>query len=66
MRVELLDASENAMPGFSLEDCVDIVGDTLDYTVRWTNGTDVSTLAGKPVKLRFGLKDADLYSYVFK
>ena len=66
MRVEMLDADDHTITGFSLDDCFDIVGDTLDYTVRWSNGTDVSALAGKPVKLRFSLKDADLYSYVFK
>ncbi len=65
MRVELLDIDGTAIEGYSLEDCYEIVGDTLDYTVRWANGTDVTALAGKPVKLRFALKDADLYSYVF-
>jgi len=30
--------------------------------VKWSAGTGVSSLAGKPVRLRFELKDADLYS----
>ena len=30
------------------------------------NGTDVSTLAGRPVRLRFELKDADLYAFRFR
>jgi hypothetical protein len=32
----------------------------------WKSGTDVSQLAGKPVRLRFELKDADLYSFQFR
>jgi hypothetical protein len=33
--------------------------------VAWKGGEDVSSLAGKPVKLRFRLKDADLFSFQF-
>jgi len=33
--------------------------------VSWKGGTDVSGLAGKPVRLRVRLKDADLYSFRF-
>ena len=31
----------------------------------WKQGPDVGALAGKPVRLRFVLKDADLYSLRF-
>ena len=40
-------------------------GDTVDRTVTWKQGADVSSLAGKPVRLRFVLQDADLYAYQF-
>lgn len=33
--------------------------------VSWTTGPDVSGLAGKPVRLRFVLKDANLHSLRF-
>ena len=42
-----------------------IFGDTIERTVTWKNGGDVSALAGKPVRLRFVLKDADLYAFQF-
>ena len=34
--------------------------------VKWKNGSDVSAMAGKPIRLKFVLKDADLYSIQFK
>jgi hypothetical protein len=33
--------------------------------VKWKSAGDVSGLAGKPVRLRFVMKDADLYSIRF-
>ena len=43
-----------------------VFGDDLDRQVSWKAGPDVSKLAGKPVRLRFVLKDADLYSMRFR
>ena len=65
VRVEIQDASGKPIEGFKLEDCPRIFGDSLDRTVYWKDGCDVSQLAGKPVRLRFVLKDADLYSIRF-
>ena len=42
-----------------------MIGDHIDQTVTWRNGEDVSHLAGKPIRLRFVMKDADLYSLQF-
>ena len=42
-----------------------LVGDSLEREVKWTMGGDVSALAGKSVRLRFVLKDADLYALKF-
>jgi len=65
VRVELQDAAGEAMPGFTLSQCEEIVGDSVRHVVRWENGRDAKSLAGKPVRLRFAMKDADLYSYRF-
>ena len=64
-QVEIQDAEGRVVPGFAIEDCWDIIGDTLDYTVRWKRGSDVGALAGHPVRLRVRLRDADLYSLCF-
>jgi hypothetical protein len=37
----------------------------LDRVVTWKNGSDVGTLAGKPIRIRFRIKDADLFSFQF-
>jgi hypothetical protein len=34
--------------------------------VTWKQGSDVSTLAGKPIRLRLALRDADLYAFGFR
>ncbi len=65
VRVELQDADGKPLPGFTLEDCEPIWGDHIARAVRWKSGTDVSTHADKPVKLRFSMSDADLFSLRF-
>jgi hypothetical protein len=65
-RVELQDAEGHPLSGYALEDCWEILGDTLDYTVRWKSGADLSALAGRPVRLRLVLADADAYSLKFE
>lgn len=66
VQVELQDPSGKPLPGFSLEDCPPVVGDEIERPVTWKGGSDVSALAGKPVRLRFVLKDADVYAFQFK
>ena len=66
VRVELLHGQvDKAIDGFGLDDCVELLGDDLDRTVRWTQGADVSNFSGEIVRLRFVLKDADIYSFRF-
>lgn len=54
------------IPGFALDACDLQVGDELDRIVSWRGRGDVSTLRGQPVRLIVELKDADLYSFVFR
>jgi len=63
--VELQDVNGHILPGYAMDDCLEIIGDTLDYTVRWKNGADVGCLIGRPVRVRMMLHDADLYSFRF-
>ena len=65
LRVELQDAKGEPLPGFALDDCPEIFGDTLGREVRWKGGADLSMVAGRPVRIRFEVKDADLYSFRF-
>lgn len=65
VRVELQDADGKPIPGFSLDDCEPIWGDHIARIVKWKSGNDVTTLAGKPVRVRFELSDADLFAIQF-
>ncbi|HBJ84967.1 MAG TPA: hypothetical protein DDZ88_14075 [Verrucomicrobiales bacterium] len=65
VKVEIQDANGKPMPGFALNDSEEHFGDSLERTVVWKTGSDVSSLAGKAVKLRFVLKDADVYAIKF-
>ena len=65
VQVEIQDASGRPLPGFALADCPEVFGDSLSRTVTWKQGADLASLAGKPVRLRFVLKDADVYSFQF-
>lgn len=65
IRVEIQDENGKAFPGYTLADCPEMIGDEIDRVVEWKSGTNMSQLAGKPVRLRFSLKDTDLYSLRF-
>ncbi|MBI1903275.1 MAG: hypothetical protein HYS13_19410, partial [Planctomycetia bacterium] len=66
VRVEIQDENGAALAGFSLSDCEELIGNEIERAVRWKAGSDVSSLAGKPVRLRFSLKDADVFSFQFR
>lgn len=65
IQVELLDESGQPIQGRALADMPPLFGDELEGVVTWKSGGDLSALAGKPVRLRFLLKDADLFSLRF-
>jgi hypothetical protein len=65
IRVEIQDEYGKPIPGFTSSDCAEVFGDSVDRTVEWKGGTNVTALAGKSVRLRFVLKDADLYAFKF-
>jgi hypothetical protein len=53
-----------------LDDSEMIYGDRIRHVVRWgdeaTRSADVSRLAGLPIRLRFVMQEADLYSLKFE
>jgi hypothetical protein len=66
VQVEIQSPDGKPLDGFRLADCPEIFGDSLERVVAWKAGSDVSKLAGQPVRLRVVAKDADLYSLQFK
>jgi hypothetical protein len=65
IRVEILDAKGQTLKGFTLIDCKPLRGDEIDHPVTWQSGLTPGHLAGTPVRLRFHLKHADLFSFRF-
>ncbi|GBC96479.1 hypothetical protein HRbin16_02283 [bacterium HR16] len=61
-KVEVTDPRGNPIKGFSADDCVEMYGDEVEADVRWKDA-DIRSLRGKPVRLRFLLRDADLYAF---
>jgi hypothetical protein len=66
LRVEIQDAEGKPLPGFTLDDSIELYGDTVARNALWKNNPDLDALSGKPVRLRFVMRDADLYSIKFE
>lgn len=66
LRVEVQDPEGQALPGYALADAEELYGDALAQRVLWKHGPALASLAGKPVRLRFVLRDADLYAFQFR
>lgn len=65
-QVGFVDENGKPVPGFSVDDCVYINGDYLDYSVEWLGkGTDVSVLAGRTVRMIFRMRGTRLYAMQF-
>ena len=65
VRLEIQDASGVPIPGFTLSECRGLVGDSIEQAISWKKGTDVSTLKGKAIRLRFVLQEADIFALQF-
>ena len=65
VQVELQDAEGQALEGFDLSQADEINGNYIRVTASWRGRTDVGSLAGRPVRLRFVMRDAKLYSFQF-
>lgn len=66
VRVELLDTAGKPVAGHTLDECDPIIGDEIERVATWKANPDVSKLAGTPVRLRFVMNDADLFSIRFR
>lgn len=53
------------IPGFGREDCDAIVCNETCRTVTWCGNSDVSSLAGKPIRMHVRMRNARLYAFEF-
>lgn len=63
--VELQDEDGRPITGHAFEDCEEIGGNFVDQAVYWKGDSDVSALAGRPVRIHIRLKRAKLYAFQF-
>jgi len=70
VRVELLNIYGNfplgyQIKGYTLDECERIIANSTHRTVSWGDKSDVSELAGKPIRMHVRLRNAKLYSFQF-
>lgn len=65
IRVELQDAAGQPLAGYTFDDCDPLIGDRIDHTVTWHGQASLARYIAKPVRLKFRMMDADLYSFRF-
>jgi len=64
--VELLDEAGHAIPGYSKPDATPLSGNSVRAVVKWSGGSELSSLAGRAIRLRFSMRDCDLYAFHFE
>jgi hypothetical protein len=64
IEVEVMDGWNNVWSEYSREKCETFVGDSVRHHVRWAGKETVNEIPGS-MKLRFHLKNASLYSFLF-
>lgn len=65
IRIEIENEKDIPFPDYSMKESDRIIGNQIKRIVSWNGNEDVSKLAGKTVRLRIYMKDADLYSLKF-
>jgi hypothetical protein len=65
IRVELQSPDGKPLPGFELDSTKPLVGNAIDFVLPWREPF-VRALAGKPVRLRFVMRNAKLFSFQFR
>ena len=63
IHVEALDPEGNVIEGFAKADCAAITTDGVHTIVKWNDSTDCHQIQATPIKLRFYLKQAKMYSF---
>jgi hypothetical protein len=57
-----ISCTEEVFPGFSLQDCEAIAGDSLRHKVHWKGGS-LGRFKGQGVRLRFAARMAEIYAF---
>lgn len=63
LRVEVLDNSGRALPGFGRDDCRVMQADRVDEPMGWKENALLDMLKDRPIRLRFHLENVRLYAF---
>jgi hypothetical protein len=66
VRMEVTDLEGRPLDGLSLVTSQALSGNRIDAVAHWSKGSDLSSLAGRTIRLRLVLQDAELYSIQFQ
>jgi len=66
VQVELRDENGVPLGDHGIDDMEPLFGDELERIVEWKTGSNLSGFAGRPVRLRFVMKDADVFALSFR
>ena len=65
IRVELQNERGEPLEGFTASESNLLIGDDIQRTVTWNSDASLAELAGQPLRLRFIMRDADLFAFQF-
>ena len=66
LSVSVVDADDYHFPYYAKVRCATLDQDSLANAVTWVERSDLTSLEGKEIRLKFYLRNADLYSFWFK
>ena len=66
VRVGVQEEDGTFIPGHSVDDMQPLYGDRLDALIGWEAGPALAEFAGRPLRLRFELMDADVFAFRFQ
>ncbi len=66
VKVEIQNVQGKPIPGYSLSEAEELIGNYIEHPASWRSGNDVTKLSNQPVRLHFVMKDANLYSLQFR
>ena len=66
VRAEIRESGGDPIRGYTLSECPEIYGDEIARVITWNSRSGLSELAGKAIRLRFVMRDADLFAFGFQ
>lgn len=63
VKVSFLDENGQEIDGYRTNQVKSLIGDKTDERVTWNLSSSISRINGRPVRIKFTIKDADVYSF---